>query len=222
MQSRTPEETQAIVRWRNQNRRTIRKNYQRQYIACGTAEVLAAGQSYDVVEAAAIATGKPFIIDWIPAATGQVSFYWVKFYGLKKEAWEPLYPVSFTVGKAAPVEHRLKQREVLMVVDSGAEIGLISKTLGEELGFCVTYGEKIEIGQGVGGEIKYVNRIVEMTIAGHTFEAPVAWILSEGEDVPLLLGREVVFDLFDIKFVQAEERIEFDWRVKGDADETAT
>ena len=27
-----------------------------------------------------------------------------------------------------------------------------------------------------------------------------------------LLGREIVFDLFEIKFVQAEERIEFEWR----------
>ena len=109
-----------------------------------------------------------------------------------------------------------------MVVDSGAEIGLISKTLGEELGFSVAYGEKIEIGQGVGGEIEYVNRMVEMSIAGHTFKAPVAWILSEVGDTPLLLGREVVFDLFDIKFVQAEERIEFEWRGEKDANQTTT
>ena len=222
MQSRTPEQTTAIIHWRNQNRRTLRRDYQRQYVACGTTVVLAAGESYDLVEAAASATGKPFIIDWIPASTAQVSFYWVKFYGLKKEAWEPLYPVSFTVGEAAPAQYRLKQREVLMVVDSGAEIGLISKTLGEELGFSVAYGEKIEIGQGVGGEIEYVNRMVEMSIAGHTFKAPVAWILSEVGDTPLLLGREVVFDLFDIKFVQAEERIEFEWRGEKDANQTAT
>jgi Aspartyl protease len=222
MQSRTPEETQAIIHWRNQNRRTLRRDYQQQYIACGTSEVLAAGASYDLVEAAAIATNKPFIIDWIPEASSLVNFYWVKFYGLKRETWEPLYPVSFTVSEAAPAQYRSKQREVLMVVDSGAEIGLISKTLGEELGFSITYGEKIEIGQGVGGEIEYVNRMVEMSIAGHTFKAPVAWILSEVGDTPLLLGREVVFNLFDIKFVQAEERIEFEWRGEKDANQTAT
>ena len=222
MQSRTPEQTQAIILWRTQNRRTIRSNYRKKYIACGTGEVLAAGDSYDLVEAEAIATGLPFIIDWIPATTAAVSFYWVKFYGLKKETWEPLYPVSFTVGEAAPAQYRLKQREVLMVVDSGAEIGLISKTLGEELGFTVSFGEKIEIGEGVGGDIEYVNRMVDMSIAGHTFKAPVAWILSDIGDTPLLLGREVVFDLFDIKFIQAEKRIEFEWRGEGDADETAT
>ncbi len=217
MQSRTPEETQAIIKWRNQNRRTLRSNYQQQYIACGTSEVLAVGASYDFVEAAAMATKKPFIMDWIPEAVSTVNFYWVKFYGLKKEAWEPLYPVLFTVGETAPVEYRSKQREVLMVVDSGAEVSLISKILGEELGFSVAYGEKIEIGQGVGGDIEYVNRIIDISIAGYTFKAPVAWILNDIGDTPLLLGREVVFDLFDIKFVQAEERIEFEWRGTADA-----
>jgi hypothetical protein len=75
MQSRTPEETKAIIHWRNQNRRTLRNNYQQQYIACGTSKVLAAGTSYDLVEAAALATNKPFIIDWIPETVGEVNFY---------------------------------------------------------------------------------------------------------------------------------------------------
>ncbi len=212
MQSRTPEQTQAILRWRNANHQAIRKKYQRQYIACGVSEILAAGDSYDCVEAVAIATNEPFIIDWIPTTNGGASFYWVKFYGLQKEAWEPLHPVSFIDGS--------KQKEVLMIVDSGAEISLINKVLGEELGFAVARSEKIETGQGVGGEIKYVNRTIDMSIGGHHFNTPVAWVIDE-TDVPLLLGREVVFDLFDIKFVQAEERIEFEWRGDKDANETA-
>ena len=213
MQNRTPEQTTAILRWRNQNHQTIRRNYQRQYIACGISEILAAGDSYDFVESVAQATNQPFIIDWIPTSNGGATFYWVKFYGLKKETWKPLHPVSFIDG--------LKQKEVLMIVDSGAEISLINKVLGEELGFAIAYGEKIETGQGVGGDIKYVNRIVDLSIAGHTFKAPVAWVVDD-TDVPLLLGRETVFDLFDIKFLQAEERIEFEWRGEKDANETAT
>ena len=35
---------------------------------------------------------------------------------------------------------------------------------------------------------------------------------TEIANAPLLLGRETVFDLFDLKFVQAEERVEFEWR----------
>ena len=74
---------------------------------------------------------------------------------------------------------------------------------------------------GVGGEIEYVNRTIEMSIGGHSFKAPVAWVIDE-TDVPLLLGREVVFDLFDIKFVQAERRIEFDWRESDNAENALT
>lgn len=57
-----------------------------------------------------------------------------------------------------------------------------------------------------------VKRIIDLTIDQRTFKAPVTWLLTEIANAPLLLGREVVFDLFDIKFVQAEERIEFEWR----------
>jgi hypothetical protein len=37
-------------------------------------ELLAAGRGLDTVEATAKATGKPFIIDWIPALTSDVQF----------------------------------------------------------------------------------------------------------------------------------------------------
>lgn len=90
------------------------------------------------------------------------------------------------------------------------------------MGFTVSLGEELETGTGVGGEIEYVNRSIELTIDGHAFRATVAWILTENTNAPLLLGREVVFDLFDIKFIQAEERIEFEWRGDKDANETAT
>ena len=57
-----------------------------------------------------------------------------------------------------------------------------------------------------------MKRIIDLTIDGCTFKAPVAWLLTEIANAPLLLGREIVFDLFVIKFVQAEKRIEFEWR----------
>jgi hypothetical protein len=75
MQSRTPEETQAIIRWRNQNHQMLRENYRKQFIACGVSELLAAGTDGDLVEAIAASTGKPFILDWIPALTAKVNFY---------------------------------------------------------------------------------------------------------------------------------------------------
>jgi Aspartyl protease len=128
----------------------------------------------------------------------------VKFYGLAEDEWEPLYPVTLTCES--------NSEEILMIVDSGAQLSLISREVGDSLGFEVSRGEPITVGQGVGGEVQYVKRIIDLTIDGLTFKAPVAWLLTEIANAPLLLGREIVFDLFDIKFIQAEERIEFEWR----------
>jgi hypothetical protein len=215
MSTPTTDEIKAITHWRNQNHQMLRENYRKQFIACGISELLAAGTDGDRVEAIAKATGKPFILDWIPALTAKVNFYWVKFYGLNnKKAWNPLYPVTLATS--------VKQKEMYMTVDSGAEVSLVSREIGDLLGFTVSLGEELETGEGVGGEIEYVTRSLDLTIDGRTFKAPVAWILTENTNAPLLLGREVVFDLFDIKFVQAEERIEFEWRGEKDANQTAT
>ncbi|MDB9459340.1 hypothetical protein PN473_13145 [Dolichospermum circinale CS-545/17] len=48
-------------------------------------------------------------------------------------------------------------------------------------------------------------------IDNYTFSAPVAWLQNE-DCQEVLLGREVVFDLFDIEFKQAEEKILFKYR----------
>ncbi len=41
--------------------------------------------------------------------------------------------------------------------------------------------------------------------------APVAWAQTDNCE-EIILGREVVFDVFDIKFKQGEEMIIFKWR----------
>ena len=51
-----------------------------------------------------------------------------------------------------------------------------------------------------------------MTIDEHTFIAPVAWLQTNTGGEQLLLGREVVFDKFNIEFKQADEQIIFTWR----------
>jgi hypothetical protein len=80
------------------------------------------------------------------------------------------------------------------------------------LGFRVADREILSEGTDIGGEVQYVTREVDLSIDGHSFKAPVAWLQTKITDAPLLLGREVVFDLFNIEFIQAEERIEFKWR----------
>ena len=124
---------------------------------------------------------------------------------LHKEVWEPNVIVTFkAVGLAKDLE---------MLVDSGADISTISLKIGEELGLQRIPSEVVGEAAGVNGTVEYLLRNVEMTVEGHTFIAPVAWLL-EPQCEDLLLGREVVFDQFDIEFKQKDETIIFKKREK--------
>ncbi len=100
-----------------------------------------------------------------------------------------------------------------ILVDSGADFGLIPYELGIQLGFIKSLGEKISKADEIGGSIDYLLREVNLTIDGHNFNAPVAWI-QDKNCLEVLLGRDVVFDLFDIEFKQADELIIFKFRGK--------
>ena len=131
-----------------------------------------------------------------------VKFLPVRFRTVKKHDWQPKYDVCLTFRESKVVE---------MLVDSGSDISLITLGLGEDLGYVISSGEILSSGEGVGGSIQYVLRQVEMQIDNHVFSAPIAWLQNElCQEV--LLGREVVFDLFDIEFKQAEEKILFKYR----------
>jgi hypothetical protein len=203
----TPAEAAEIMRWGHQHRRLLRAKYRRQFVAYSATRLIAADRDWDLVESLAKAAGEPYLVKWIPAQTSEFQFFWFKFYGIARHEWEPEYLVTLGNGSAS--------HETLMLVDSGAELSLISWEIGNLLGFRLAEREILSNGTGVGGEIQYVTREVDLTIDGHSFKAPVAWLQAKFTDAPLLLGREVVFDLFNIEFIQAEERIIFKWR--GDA-----
>ncbi len=131
-----------------------------------------------------------------------LKFLPVRFRTVKKHDWQPKYDICLTFRESKIVE---------MLVDSGSDISLITLNLGQDLGYAISSGEILSSGEGVGGSIQYVLRQVEMQIDEHIFSAPIAWLQNE-ECQEVLLGREVVFDLFDIEFKQAEEKILFKYR----------
>ncbi len=95
-----------------------------------------------------------------------------------------------------------------MYIDSGADITLIPRALGKNLG--LEFDEKeIRKVRGLGDvSIPVIIKKVRMRIGNHQLEARIAWALEEG--VPPLLGRTDVFDKFDIKFRQEDRIIEFE------------
>jgi hypothetical protein len=128
-----------------------------------------------------------------------IRFYPVRMRTLKAHDWQPKYKL------------RLKSQNsvrVKMLVDSGAELSLITKKLGRDLACAKAGGEINSKAEGVGGSIEYLLRQVKIELEGHTFRVPVAWPQTDDCEEILL----VVFDLFDREFKQADEMIIFKWR----------
>lgn len=98
-----------------------------------------------------------------------------------------------------------------MLIDSGGELSLSTKKLGRDLGCVKAGGEINSKAEGVGGSIEYLLPEVEIELEGHSFMGSVAWAQTDNCE-EILLGREVVFDVFDIKLKLGEEMIIFKWR----------
>ncbi|MEG3836975.1 aspartyl protease family protein [Microcoleus sp. Z1_C3] len=191
--------------WYKANRRELKK-YRGQWIAYTNRGVISCDRDYRKMKDGippdtpnlSYVIGRIFESEFIEP----VRFYPVRMRALKSHDWQPRYELHLKVQNSERVE---------MLVDSGAELSLITKQLGEDLGCSRTAGEIISKAEGVGGSIEYLLRDIEMELDGHTFTAPVAWAQTDFCE-EILLGREVVFDLFDIEFKQAEEMIIFKWR----------
>jgi hypothetical protein len=94
-------------------------------------------------------------------------------------------------------------------VDSGADYTLIPYRMGRFLGLeRIASGIK-EIG-GIGGVIAVRFAVIPMKIEEHKFDCTLAW--AQIEQIPFLLGRENVFEYFDITFQQRKRKTIFVWQ----------
>ena len=94
-------------------------------------------------------------------------------------------------------------------VDSGADYTLVPYRMGRFLGLEKIAAEVKEIG-GIGGVIAVRFAVVPMKIEKHQFNSTIAW--AQIEHVPFLLGREDVFEYFDITFQQRKKKTIFVWQ----------
>jgi hypothetical protein len=141
----------------------------------------------------------------VPKNMGIVRILSFKIKSLKNNLWIPTYPVYF------PTLDEGKGGQEAFLVDSGADISLITHEFGKRLGFQRTSQDVMLKAQGVGSTIEYLMKKVTITIEWLTFDNHFAWVQDDSID-DMILGREVVFDLFDITFKQAEETIIFQER----------
>ena len=115
--------------------------------------------------------------------------------------WTPKYPII--------LKRNDIQLEERMLVDSGADISVITKQTGIDLGLRIHAEDYQQSAEGVGGgTIKYLTKVIQIEIDNHSLDVPVAWLLDDDVE-EMIIGREIVFDAFDIEFKQRDEEIIF-------------
>ncbi len=198
------EQSREMLKWLNRNRLDLLDLYRNQYVAYNAERLIAHSENLREILDLAQASGELYAIYLVPRSTASIQILSIRFRTVSRHNWQPNYHVK--------MKHRNVEISTTMLVDSGAELSLISFKLGQDLGFALADAESSLLAETVGGRVEYVIRNVEMTIDGHGFIAPVAWLQTNTGGEQLLLGREVVFDRFNIEFRQAEEQVLFTWR----------
>lgn len=95
--------------------------------------------------------------------------------------------------------HGNKSVPQIFYVDSGADLTLIPRSVGEILAFNNPTSSEINDIKGIGEKsVPIVIRKVTLVLAHFRIQSYLGWALIE--DVPLLLGREEFFKYFDIIF----------------------
>ncbi|MBI4981361.1 hypothetical protein HZC30_07465 [Candidatus Woesearchaeota archaeon] len=102
--------------------------------------------------------------------------------------------------------HEDKEVAEHLYVDSGADVSLIPKSVGDWFGFKVGDEEEITEIKGVGERgVPIIIKKIKMRIGEKELETRIAWALVE--EVPLLLGRADVFNLFDVCFKKNKKTV---------------
>lgn len=94
-------------------------------------------------------------------------------------------------------------------IDSGADLTMIPISLGRLLGLHRNERKVDKIG-GIRGSVPVNYTKTQMRIGEYEFQSRIAWALIE--NVPPLLGRADVFDIFNIEFKQCNEQVIFQKR----------
>jgi Family of unknown function (DUF5678) len=149
--------------WYEANRRELKK-YRGQWIAYTNQGVISCDRDYrkmkDGIPADTPKLG--YVLDRIFESefVEPVRFYPVRMRSLKSHDWQPRYELHLKVQNSERVE---------MLVDSGAELSLTTKRLGEDLGCSRTAQESVRKADGVGGSIEYLLRDIEVQVEEQSY-----------------------------------------------------
>ncbi len=195
----------SFENWVNNNRALLEK-YKGKWVALTEESgIVASNKSLEETEIEANKiTKKAFYYFVNPLNYGAKRFLPIWFNTVKIHHWQPL--------KYITLKALSKEITIEMLIDSGADCSLITYETGLKLGLTVSPLEDTLEAVGIGGgKIEYVIRKIEVIINSHTVKAPIAWVQTKN-CADEIIGREVIFDAFDIEFKQADEEIIFKYR----------
>lgn len=88
---------------------------------------------------------------------------------------------------------------ITMLIDSGADITIVARSIGELYGHNVEKGKEIDLkGIGKAGVKAYIHKMT-LLIGDHEVEVDVA-VAQDDSVAQNILGRKDVFDFFEIHF----------------------
>ncbi|MEO8147372.1 MAG: aspartyl protease family protein [Bacteroidia bacterium] len=193
----------SLNNWTNENREHIRK-YMGNYIAYNETGVIAYAKTLKALSTKADKITKDYLYYYVSPLMDKVRILPIHFRTMKVNEWQPDYPVILQAGK--------RHIELPMLIDSGADCSVISNQTGLKLGLKLAPNETLTKAFGVGtSSVMYVGRDIDITIDSKKITVPVAW-LQDNDSTDEIIGREIVFDKFDIEFKQANKKIIFKWR----------
>ncbi len=199
-------DARAINKWRQANKELFYK-FPSEWVAFSPERgIMAHNPSRKAVAEMLLATGYTrldFIMEYIHPyeVVRPKRIRPIRIKSVKRHEWTPKYPIILRRNDI--------QLEERMLIDSGADISVISKQTGIDLGLTVQAEDYQQSAEGVGGgSIIYLTKVIEIEIDRHVLHIPVAWLLEDDVE-EMIIGREIVFDIFDIEFKQADEEIIF-------------
>ncbi|MBM2817188.1 MAG: hypothetical protein HW421_3950 [Ignavibacteria bacterium] len=170
-------------------------------IAIADDKIIAVADNYNEIEEKALKITQNFSCYAVPKNPHAIRIRTFKVRSIKKHEWEPNYLIKFFLDDGSIKEEK-------MLIDSGADISVISYDFGRKLGFETTMHDEINTADGFGSQVDFIMKTNDIEIDGIRFKNRFAW-LQDPELYDMIIGREIVFDLFDIEFKQADEEIIF-------------
>jgi|GEM_PF-273366 len=180
-------QTYEMLNWLNRHRQQLNA-YQNEYIAYSAQKLIARSPDLDKVLAVAQVAKKPFAIYFVSPQIASMEILPLGLKAASAKQWLPNYP--------AILSHKQQRIAATIAVGSGADLTAVSKQVGQDLGYRLVKGEQMLLAEGSEDTVEYVLRAATLSVGGHTFQVPVAWLQQDIGVEQVLLGKEIVLARF--------------------------